>query len=130
MPNVTECLVDYLFNKATTITDEIKAKAEACREDYLAVTAAGAVKNRSHWERLLACTPDGTAELIGYEKRSIANSGTDQRFNITLELDDGQRFAAIPWSSIISTIKAAADDGGVTDEVSSASSWVMKRLAG
>ena len=69
MPNVTECLVDYLFDKAATITDEIKAKAEACREDYLAVTEAGSVKNRSHWEKILARIPDGTAELIGHEKK-------------------------------------------------------------
>ena len=119
MPNVTECLVDYLFDKAATITDEIKAKAEACREDYLAVTEAGSVKNRSHWEKLLARIPDGTAELIGYEKKVDSKTAAlINGFNAhALELDDGQRFAMIHLgASIISAIKAAADDGGVTDE--------------
>ncbi len=119
MPNVTECLVDYLFDKAATITEEIKAKAEACREDYLAVAAAGAVKNRSHWERLLACTPDGTAELIGYEKKVDSKTAAlINGFNAhALELDDGQRFAMIHLgASIISAIKAAADDTPIDDE--------------
>lgn len=119
MPNVTECLVDYLFDKAATITDEIRAKAEACREDYLAVAAAGAVKNRSHWERLLACTPDGKAELIGYEKKVDSKTAAlINGFNAhALELDDGQRFAMIHLgASIISSIKAAADDMPIDDE--------------
>ena len=119
MPNVTESLVDYLFDKAATITDEIRAKAEDCREDYLAVAAAGAVKNRSHWERLLACTPDGTAELIGYEKKADSKSAAlINGFNAhALELDDGQRFAMIHLgASIISSIKAAADDMPIDDE--------------
>ena len=119
MPNVTESLVDYLFDKAATITDEIRAKAEDCREDYLAVAAAGAVKNRSHWERLLACTPDGTAELIGYEKKADSKTAAlINGFNAhALELDDGQRFAMIHLgASIISSIKAAADDMPIDDE--------------
>ena len=119
MPNVTECLVDYLFDKAATITAEIIAKAESCKEDYLAVAAAGAVKNRSHWERLLACTPDGTAELIGYAKRVDSKTAAlINGFNAhALELDDGQRFAMIHLgASIISAIKAAADDTPIVDE--------------
>ena len=119
MPNVTECLVDYLFDKAATITDEIRAKAEACREDYLAVAAAGAVKNRSHWEQLLARTPDGTAELIGYEKKVDSKTAAlINGFNAhALELDDGQRFAMIHLgASIISAIKAAADENEISDE--------------
>lgn len=119
MPNVTQCLVDYLFDKALTITEEIRAKAEACREDYLAVAAAGAVKNRSHWERLLACTPDGTAELIGYEKKVDSKTAAlINGFNAhALELDDGQRFAMIHLgASIISAIKAAADDNPIPDD--------------
>ena len=119
MPNVTECLADYLFDKAATITDEIRAKAEDCREDYLAVAAAGAVKNRSHWERLLACTPDGTAELIGYEKKADSKTAAlINGFNAhAMELDDGQRFAMIHLgASIISSIKAAADDMPIDDE--------------
>ena len=119
MPNVTECLVDYLFDKAATLTDEIKAKAEACREDYLAVAAAGAVKNRSHWEQLLACVPNGTAELIGYEKKvDNKTAALINGFNAhALELDDGQRFAMIHLgASIISAIKAAADDAPIDGE--------------
>lgn len=120
MPNVTESLVDYLFDKAATITDEIKAKAEACREDYLAVATAGAVKNRSHWDRLLACTLVGKAELIGYEKKVDSKTAAlINGFNAhALELDDGQRFAMIHLgASIISAIKAAADDASIDDEL-------------
>ena len=120
MSNVTECLVDYLFDKAATITDEIKAKAEACREDYLACTAAGAVKNRIHWERLLACTPDGQAELIGYGKKVDSKTAAlINGFNAhALELDDGQRFAMIHLgASIISAIRAAADDLPIEDKM-------------
>ena len=120
MLNVTECLVDYLFDKAATITDEIKAKAEACREDYLAVATAGAVKNRSHWDRLLACTLVGKAELIGYEKKVDSKTAAlINGFNAhALELDDGQRFAMIHLgASIISAIKAAADDASIDDEL-------------
>lgn len=120
MSNVTECLVDYLFDKAATITDEIKAKAEACREDYLACTAAGAAKNRIHWERLLACTPDGPAELIGYGKKVDSKTAAlINGFNAhALELDDGQRFAMIHLgASIISAIRAAADDLPIEDKM-------------
>ena len=118
MPNVTQCLVDYLFAKAEAITDEINKKAEACREDYLAVTVAGAVKNRDHWEQLLAHTPDGTAELIGYEKKVDSKTAAlINGFNAhTLELDDGQRFAMIHLgASIISAIKAASDENDIND---------------
>lgn len=119
MPNVTQCLVDYLFDKASEITDILMAKAEACREDYLAVAAAGAVKNRSHWEQLLARTPDGIAELIGYDKKVDSKTAAlINGFNAhALELDDGQRFAMIHLgASIISAIKAAADENDISDE--------------
>ena len=119
MPNVTQCLVYYLFNKASEITDDIRKRAEACKEDYLAVAAAGAVKNRSHWEQLLASTPNGTAELIGYEKRVDSKTAAlINGFNAhALELDDGQRFAMIHLgASIISSIMAAADENEISDE--------------
>lgn len=119
MPNVTQYLVDYLFDKAAKITDEIRAKAEACRQDYLAVAAAGAVKNRTHWENLLGRLPDGTAELIGYEKKvDNKTAALINGFNAhALELDDGQRFAMIHLgASIISAIKAAVDDNAVEEE--------------
>ena len=119
MSNVTQCLVDYLFDKASKITDGIRAKADACREDYLAVAAAGAVKNRSHWEQLLAHTPDGTAKLIGYKKRVDSKTAAlINGFNAhALELDDGQRFAMIHLgASIISAINASADENVISDE--------------
>ena len=119
MLNVTQCLVDYLFDKVDAITDDIRMKAEACRQDYLAVAAAGASKNRSRWEQLIAHTSDGAAELIGYKKRIDSKTAAlINGFNAhTLELDDGQRFAMIHLgASIISAVKAAADDGGVTED--------------
>ena len=119
MPNVTQCLIDYLFDKAQTITDKIMVKAEACKGDYLAVAAAGAAKNRKRWEQLLVHTPDGTAGLVGYEKKVDSRTAAlINGFNAhALELDDGQRFAMIHLgASIISSIQAAADDGGVTKD--------------
>ena len=118
MPNVTQALVDYLFTKAEAITDDIRKRAEACREDYLAVTAAGAVKNRSHWSSLLERLPDGTAEIIGYDKKVDGKTAAlINGFNAhALELDDGQRFAMIHLgASIISAIKAAADENDISD---------------
>jgi len=120
MPNITQCLVDYLIDKAATITDEKIKKAMACREDYIAVAVAGAVKNRSHWEQLLALTPKGRAELIGYEKKVDSKTAAMiNGFNAhALELDDGQRFAMIHLgASIISAIKAAADEYKINDEM-------------
>ena len=119
MPNVTQVLVDYLFAKAGTISDDIKKRADACREDYLAVASAGAEKNSSHWARLLACTPDGTAELIGYDKKVDGKTAAlINGFNAhALELDDGQRFAMIHLgASVISAIKAAADENEISNE--------------
>lgn len=118
MPNVTDELVAYLFDRAASITDGIRARAEACRQDYLAVAEAGASKNRRQWERILSGLSGGPAELIGYGRR------TDNRtaalingFNAhALELDDGQRFAMIHLgASIISAIKAEADGGGISE---------------
>ena len=120
MSNVTQCLVDYLFDKAATITDEIRARAKACRKDYLAIAAAGAVKNKKHWELLLARTPDGPAELIGYEKKVDSKTAAMiNGFNAhALELDDGQRFAMIHLgASIISAIKAATDEAPIDNEM-------------
>ncbi len=113
MQNVTQSLVDYLVNKAATITDEIRAKAESCKQDYLAVTAAGAAKNKKHWEKLLHNYPEGDAELVGYNRRVDSKTAAlVNGFNAhSLELDDGQRFAMIHLgASVISAIKAASDD--------------------
>ncbi len=119
MPNVTQELVDYLFSKAEQISDEIRKRAEACKEDYMAVTAAGAVKNRGRWCNLLDLLPFGTAELIGYEKRVDSKTAAlINGFNAhALELDDGQRFAMIHLgASIISAINAASDENKINDE--------------
>ncbi len=119
MPNVTQELVEYLFHKASKVTEEIRIRADACRQDYMAVTAAGAVKNREHWQKMLDRMPDGSAELIGYEKRVDSKTAAlINGFNAhALELDDGQRFAMIHLgASIISAIKAANDDNPVDEE--------------
>ena len=119
MPNVTQSLVDYLYGKAATITEKTRTKAAACRQDYLAVAAAGAAKNTAHWAKLLERIPDGNAELIGYGKKvDPKTAALINGFNAhALELDDGQRFAMIHLgASVISAIQAAADDGGVTEE--------------
>ena len=120
MPNVTQSLVDYLFSKAETITDDIRKRAEACKEDYIAVAAAGAVKNRERWRQLLDRLPDGNAELIGYDKKVDSKTAAlINGFNAhALELDDGQRFAMIHLgASIISAISAAADENKINDEL-------------
>lgn len=121
MPNVTQCFIDYLFDKANTITDEIRGKADTCKQDYLAVAEAGAMKNRGRWESFLNQAKDGTAELVGYDKRVDSKTAAlINGFNAhALELDDGQRFAMIHLgAAIISAIKAAADDYAIeTDRI-------------
>lgn len=119
MPNTTKQFVEYLFEKALYITDEIKAKANSCKSDYLAVTMAGAAKNRDRWEKLLSRTTGGRAELIGYpETTDCKTAALINGFNAhALELDDGQRFAMIHLgASIISAIKAVTDENDVSDE--------------
>ena len=118
MPNVTQSLVDSLLDKSVKITDQIWVKAAACKEDYLAVTTAGAAKNKSRWEKMLERLPDGNAELIGYEKKVDSRTAAlINGFNAhALELDDGQRFAMIHLgASIISAIKAASDENDIND---------------
>ena len=119
MANATECLIRYLYEREGRITEEIRAKADRCRQDYFAVAAAGAEKNRSHWENMLDRLPDGNAQLIGYKKKTGSRSAAlINGFNAhTLELDDGQRFAMIHLgASIISAIIAAADDERISEE--------------
>lgn len=118
MPNVTQEFVEYLFQKASQITEKITEKAEQCRQDYLAVAAAGAAKNRGHWENLLNRLPAGNAELIGYpQKADSRTAALVNGFNAhALELDDGQRFAMIHLgASVISAIRAAAGDCGISE---------------
>ena len=119
MPNVTQLFADYLFDKASSINDNIIKKAEACWQDYLAVATAGAAKNRNHWEKMLERTLVGSSELIGYER--FVDSKTAALINgfnaHALELDDGQRFAMIHLgASIISAIKAASDENDIDEE--------------
>ena len=68
MPNVTQGFANYLFGKSGQITASLRGRADACRQDYLAVTAAGAAKNKRRWETLLARTSSGPAELIGSQR--------------------------------------------------------------
>ena len=119
MSNATQSLIEYLYDKERSITDTIRMKAEACKQDYLAVSVAGAMKNRDHWKPLLERLPDGNAELIGYEKKTDSKTAAlINGFNAhTLELDDGQRFAMIHLgASILSAIKAASDDGQISEK--------------
>ena len=119
MPNTTQLLVDCLFDKAARITDGIRSRADACKEDYLAVAAAGAAKNRSRWEAMLKKASSGRSELIGYpEKTDGRTAALINGFNAhSLELDDGHRFAMIHLgASVISAIKAAADENGADEE--------------
>ena len=118
MPNTTQRLVDYLFDKAALITDDIRRRADACKDDYLAVAAAGAVKNRDRWGGMLKKASSGPAELIGYPERTDGKTAAlINGFNAhSLELDDGHRFAMIHLgASVISAIKAAADENGIDD---------------
>lgn len=119
MAGVTQAFVDYLFEKSSRMDDRLIKKAVACRDDYLSVAAAGAVKNRSRWAELLERVPDGPAELIGYKKRTDGRTAAlINGFNAhTLELDDGQRFAMIHLgASVISAIKAASDENAISEE--------------
>ncbi len=116
MTNLTVAFTEYLFEKASGITDRIREKAELCRQDYLAVAEAGAKKNRRRWEPLLKRIPSGNAELIGYPERVDSKTAAlINGFNAhALELDDGQRFAMIHLgASIVSAVKAVADDSPI-----------------
>ena len=119
MANTTEQFVDYLFSKAASINDKILNKADACKMDYMAVTCAGAGKNRSRWEKFLSCASDGKAELFGYDKKTDGKTAAlVNGFNAhCLELDDGQRFAMIHLgASVISAINAAQNEYGFSDD--------------
>lgn len=119
MLNATNEFVGYLFRKAASIPAPVLEKARMCREDYLAVVAAGARKNRNKWEPLLSRLPKGNARLFGYDLTTDGKTAAlINGFNAhALELDDGQRFAMIHLGAgVISAIDAAAD--GSVDEAS------------
>lgn len=119
MSNLTEQFVEYLFSKAVNISPEIISKADACKKDYMAVTCAGARKNRSHWAEFLKDQCEGKAEIFGYENRIDGKTAAlINGFNAhSLELDDGQRFAMIHLgASIISAINAAYDEKHFSDD--------------
>lgn len=118
MSNLTQMFADYLLAKAAGITNDILIKAEACRQDYLAVADAGAAKNRGRWSALLAALPPGPVALIGYpEKTDRLTAALMNGFNAhALELDDGQRFAMIHLgASVISAVLAAAGETAPAD---------------
>ena len=111
MQNITEAFADYLFDKAERIPGPILERAEACLQDTLSVTLAGAAKNRKRWEALLRSLPRGSAELVGYPETADGKTAAlINGFNAhALELDDGQRFAMIHLgASIVSAIRAAS----------------------
>ena len=115
MQNITEAFADYLFDKAGRIPGPILERAEACLQDTLSVTLAGAAKNRKRWEPLLQRLPRGTAELVGYPETTDGKTAAlINGFNAhALELDDGQRFAMIHLgASIVSAIRAAGAASG------------------
>ena len=119
MANITELFIEYLIEKASQITDVLIDKAEACKQDYLAVTGAGARKNQERWRSILNIASSGSAEIIGYSERVDGKTAAlINGFNAhALELDDGQRFAMIHLgASIISAIKAASDEQVVKEE--------------
>lgn len=119
MANTTNEFTDYLYAKAEDITEPVREKAALCRQDYLAVAAAGAAKNAGRWKSVLGRLPGGTAELIGYPVKTDGKTAAlINGFNAhALELDDGQRFAMIHLgASIISAIDAAASENEVTGE--------------
>ena len=119
MPNAINEFVEYLFRKAALISPDILRKAKLCREDYLAVVAAGARKNAGRWEPLLRFSPEGKARLFGYDRTTDGKTAAlVNGFNAhCLELDDGQRFAMIHLGAcVISAVDAAAGEGDVGED--------------
>lgn len=119
MAGVTQDFTEYLFQKATKIEGKTIWKAESCFQDWLAVTTAGAVKNKKRWAEYISRICTGNAELIGYTKATDRKTAAMiNGFNAhCLELDDGQRFAMIHLGApIISAIKAATDGNGISEE--------------
>lgn len=117
--NLTEAFSDYLIGKSREINDAIRQKAMACKEDYLAVAAAGAQKNRERWRGFLAHAPSGKAKIFGYDRATDSKTAAlINGFNAhSLELDDGQRFAMIHLgASIISAIDAASAEIEISEE--------------
>ena len=111
--NNTDAFVQYLFEKAKRTNNSIMKKADACIQDYLAVTEAGAKKNYNKWHPILAHAISGNAVLFGYrEKIDSKTAALINGFNAhTLELDDGHRFAMIHLgASVISAVFAAGAD--------------------
>lgn len=119
MSNITDKFIDYLFLKASYISDTIKSKAENCYQDYMAVALAGAKKNEQCWIDVMARCSVGKASVLGYEKTIDGRTAAFiNGFNAhSLELDDGQRFAMIHLgASIISAILSAKAENDMTDD--------------
>ncbi len=119
MTNITQAFADYLFRKSEEISEKTVQKAEECFQDWMAVTTAGAAKNRERWTFYLSRIATGKAELIGTDRKADGKTAAlINGFNAhCLELDDGQRFAMIHLGApIISAIKAAADENTIREK--------------
>lgn len=118
MTNTTEAFADYLIEKSGEIGPAVLDMADQCRQDYAAVAAAGAARNRRRWETLVGRLPEGNAVLYGHEKRVDSRmAALVNGFNAhCLELDDGQRFAMIHLgASIVAAVDAAGADFSFSD---------------
>ena len=80
MSNLTEAFVEYLFRKEALISEKIRDKANACKEDYYSVVQAGARKNRDRWKLVIGNLPEGkassSAEINGLGITKKYSSGT------------------------------------------------------
>ena len=119
MGNLTDLFVRYLFEKSTEIGERVMKAAAAAREDTLAVTEAGAVKNADKWREFLAHADAGKCPILGYgASTDMKTAALVNGFNAhSLELDDGQRFAMIHLgAATVSAVSAAKHEFGFSDE--------------
>ncbi len=119
MANLTNAYIAYLLKKADRITKQQRQRASACLLDYLAVTEAGAKKNKARWQSALPNLPKGNAPLLGYDRTTDGKTAAlINGFNAhSLELDDGQRFAMIHLgASVISTLLSVRADFKLSKE--------------
>ncbi|MBQ6160854.1 MAG: MmgE/PrpD family protein [Oscillospiraceae bacterium] len=119
MSDTTTAFAAYLQKKAGQITAREFTRASACLLDYLAVTEAGAGKNRDRWLPVFPSLPQGNAPLLGYDRLTDGKTAAlINGFNAhCLELDDGQRFAMIHLgASILSALLSVQAEHGLSRE--------------
>ncbi len=119
MNNITDCFIDYLFQKHATVTPYIQQKAQTCLVDYVAVTEAGSKAAKAQWGDFLRHTQTGKTPLIGYGLKTDARTAClVNGYNAhCLELDDGQRFAMIHLgASIITALISASSENDIQSE--------------